>query len=135
MNLQPALAAPIAVQLHLLTVLPAFLIGIWLIAFSAKGKIAHRTWGYAYLALMLLTAIATLFIRSAESAQSIGFSWIHLFVPLTLFGVVGGLVAARKHDHSGHKRAMIGLFIGGLVVAGALTFLPGRIMNQIVTGG
>jgi uncharacterized membrane protein len=135
MTLNPALTAPFAVQLHLLTVLPAFVIGLWLILFSTKGKMAHRTFGYIYLALMTITAITALFIHSSGAPGLFGFSFIHLFVPLTIYGVVGGLWAARKHDMKGHRNAMLGMFIGALVIAGALTFLPGRIMNQIVTGG
>jgi uncharacterized membrane protein len=135
MTLAPALTAPFAIQLHLLTVLPAFVIGLWLILFSTKGKMAHRTFGWIYLVLMTVTAITTLFIHSSGAPGLFGFSFIHLFVPLTLYGVVGGLIAARKHDMPGHRRAMLGMFIGAMVIAGALTFLPGRIMNQIVTGG
>jgi uncharacterized membrane protein len=30
-----------------------------------------------------------------------------------------------------HRRAMTGMFVGGLIVAGALTFLPGRLMWAI----
>lgn len=33
-----------------------------------------------------------------------------------------------------HRRMMTGLFIGGLVIAGALTFLPGRLMWQVFFG-
>jgi uncharacterized membrane protein len=30
---------------------------------------------------------------------------------------------------------MLGLFFGALVIAGAFTFVPGRIMHKIVFGG
>ncbi len=135
MTLEPALAAPLPIQIHLLTVLPAFVIGLWLILFSTKGKLAHRTFGYIYLVLMTVTATTTVFIHGNPNGSFYGFSWIHLFIPLTINGVVGGLLAVRKHNIARHKRAMLGLFIGAIVIAGALTFLPGRIMNQIVMGG
>ena len=35
----------------------------------------------------------------------------------------------------GRISAMVGLFAGGLLIAGALTFLPGRVMNEVVFGG
>jgi uncharacterized membrane protein len=33
-----------------------------------------------------------------------------------------------------HRRAMISLFLGALVIAGAFTLVPGRIMHQVVFG-
>jgi uncharacterized membrane protein len=34
-----------------------------------------------------------------------------------------------------HKRSMLGVFIGGLLIAGNLAFLPGRIMHAVAFGG
>jgi len=34
-----------------------------------------------------------------------------------------------------HRKAMTSIFLGALVVAGAFTFLPGRIMYKLVFGG
>ena len=41
---------------------------------------------------------------------------------------------ARRHNVIGHKRGMIGIFIGALVIAGLLTFVPGRIMHAVLLG-
>jgi uncharacterized membrane protein len=38
------------------------------------------------------------------------------------------------HNIALHKRAMLGVYIGGLLIAGTLAFLPGRIMHQIAFG-
>jgi uncharacterized membrane protein len=35
----------------------------------------------------------------------------------------------------GHRKTMLGLFFGALVVAGAFTLLPGRILGRAVFGG
>ena len=135
MSLAPLLNASPAIQLHVVTILPAFVIGTWLIFFSAKGAPNHRLWGKIYLALMTVTSIAALFIHTImPNGPFAGFSPIHLFVPLTLFGVVGALYFARKHDIPRHRRAMLGVYIGGLLIAGSLTFLPGRIMHAVVFG-
>jgi uncharacterized membrane protein len=134
MTLTPALEAPLAVQIHLFTVVPAFLIGTWLIFFSAKGQTLHRALGYAYLSLMTITAIAALFIHETNPSGPFGFSIIHLFVPLTLFGVAGAVINARRHNIAGHRGAMLGVYFGGILIAGALAFAPGRIMHQIVFG-
>jgi uncharacterized membrane protein len=134
MNLTPAFEAPLAVQVHLFTIAPAFLIGTWQIFFSAKGKRAHRALGYVYLVLMTVTSIAALFIHETNPNGPFGWSWIHLFVPLTLFGVVGALAGAWRHDIAAHRGSMLGVYFGGMFIAGALAFAPGRIMHQIVFG-
>ncbi len=123
--------APLAVKLHLATVLPAFVIGTWLIFFSTKGAPRHRLFGAVYLGLMTVTAVTTFFIRSIGAGQ---LSLIHLFIPLTLFGVFGALWNVRRGNIAGHRNAMLGLYFGGILIAGGLTLLPGRIMHAVVFG-
>jgi uncharacterized membrane protein len=135
MSLAPLLAAPFAVQLHVATVVPAFLLGTWLIFFSRKGARHHRAAGYVYLSLMTVTSIAALFVHTImPNGPFFGFSPIHLFVPLTLSGVVGALYYARRHNIRAHRRSMLGVYIGGLLIAGSLTLLPGRIMHTVFFG-
>ena len=45
-----------------------------------------------------------------------------------------GVMRARRHNVIAHKWTMIGIFAGALVIAGAFTFLPGRIMHAVVFG-
>ena len=130
-DLSPLATASLAIDVHLATVLPAFALGSYLIFFSTKGAPHHRALGYLYLTLMTITAITTLFIHEVNPRGPMGFSLIHLFVPLTLFGVVGAISGARTHNIKRHRNAMIGLYVGGLLIAGALTFLPGRVMHRI----
>jgi hypothetical protein len=52
MTLEPLLHAPIAVQAHVATVVPAFLIGTWVLFISRKGYFLHRILGATFLALM-----------------------------------------------------------------------------------
>jgi hypothetical protein len=40
-NLEPILSAPLAVRLHFATVVPAFVLGTWLLFFSRKGSPRH----------------------------------------------------------------------------------------------
>jgi uncharacterized membrane protein len=136
MTLEPLVHAPFAVQLHVATVVPAFAIGTWQIFASRKGAPAHRALGYVYLALMTVTATAALFIHSLMPKGPFGgFSPIHLFVIGTLIGVVSALNAARTHNIRGHRGAMIGVYVGGLLIAGSLAFLPGRVMHRVLFGG
>src|SRR5215831_1747855 len=133
MTLAPILAASPAIKIHVATVIPAFLIGTYQIFFSRKGAPFHRALGYIYLTLMTITAIAALFVHSVmPRGPFFGFSPIHLFVPLTLFGVVGALRGAWTHNIPMHRRAMLGVYIGGILIAGSLAFLPGRVMHSVV---
>jgi len=135
MTLAPLLHAPLAVQIHVATVVPAFFIGTYQIFFSRKGAPFHRALGYVYLVLMTITAITTLFIHALmPNGPFGGFSPIHLLVGLVLFGVVGALRGAWTHNIPMHRRAMLGVYIGGILIAGGLTFLPGRIMHAVVFG-
>lgn len=134
MTLCPLLNASWAVQVHVATVLPAFILGSWQIFASRKGAHAHRVVGYIYLALMSATAISAIFVHEIMPDAPFGFSPIHIFVPLTLFGVFGALYGARMHRVSLHKWSMIGTYVGGLLIAGAFTLAPGRIMHAVVFG-
>ncbi len=131
-DLTPIVNAPLPIKVHLATVIPAFLVGAYLILFSRKGAPHHRALGYFYLTLMSVTALTTLFIHQVNPNGFMGLSPIHLFVPLTFFGVVGAISGARTHNVKRHRRSMIGLYIGGLIVAGSLAFMPGRIMHNVI---
>jgi len=131
LDLSPLLEASLPIKLHLATVLPAFVIGTWMIFFSAKGAPLHRFFGFIYLALMSVTAAASFFIRSSTG----GFSLIHLFIPLTVWAVFSALWGVRTGNIKAHRGAMIGLYIGGILIAGALTLLPGRRMHAVFFGG
>lgn len=120
------------------TVVPAFLLGTWLLFGSTKGSPWHRLAGKTYLVLMAVTAAAATFIRSfADLSITIGplkLGLIHLFVLLTFHGVYGALATIRKGDIDGHRGAMRGLYFGGLIIAGGLAFAPGRIMYRMFFG-
>ncbi len=136
MTLEPLLAAPLAIKIHVATVVPAFLIGTYLIFLSRKGAPFHRALGYAYLTLITVTSIAALFVHALmPNSPVFGMSPVHLLVPLTLFGVVGALRGAWTHNIAMHRRAMLGVYIGGMLIAGSLTLLPGRIMHAVFFGG
>lgn len=131
MNFTPVTEAPLAVKIHLATVIPAFFLGTWLIFVSRKGAFMHRAIGAAYLVLMTVTATAAIFIRQLRTGS---FSLLHLFVLLTYWSVFSALWNLRRRNIKGHQGAMIGLYVGGLLIAGSLTFLPGRIMHRLFFG-
>jgi len=136
MTLAPLLHASLPIKIHVATVLPAFLIGTYQIFLSRKGAPLHRALGYVYLTLMTVTAISALFVQSLmPHGPFFGFSPIHLLVPLVLFGVYNALRGAWTHNIARHRGAMIGVYVGGILIAGSLTLLPGRVMHAVVFGG
>ncbi|MGE0816004.1 MAG: DUF2306 domain-containing protein [Vicinamibacterales bacterium] len=138
MTLEPLVRAPLAVQIHVATVLPAFVLGTWLLFGSAKGSPRHRTVGAIYLGLMTATAVAATFIRSfmglSLEVGPLRLGLIHLFVPLTFNGVYGALASIRHGRIRSHEAALRGLYFGGLIIAGLLAFAPGRVMYRMFFG-
>jgi len=45
-----------------------------------------------------------------------------------------GVWKAHRHEVSDHRRIMILVFSGALIIAGLFTLLPGRIMHSVVFG-
>jgi uncharacterized membrane protein len=138
MDLEPLLTAPLAIRLHVVTVVPAFVLGTWLLFGSHKGSPRHRLVGKLYLALMAVTAVAAVFIRSfsdlSVSAGPLRLGLLHLFVPLTAHGIYGAFATIRAGNIRGHRAAMRGLYFGAMIVAGLLAFAPGRIMFRTFFG-
>ena len=66
---------------------------------------------------MAATALAALFIQSfsdlSVAAGPFRLGLLHLFVPLTAYGVYGALATIRAGDIAGHRGAMRGLYFGG----------------------
>ena len=104
-NLQPILNAPLAIQLHFVTVVPAFFLGAWQLLASRKGSPSHRLIGKIYLTLMSITAVAAFFIPSftpfSFSVGAIRLGLIHLFIPLTINGIYPDEESASHRQHQG----------------------------------
>jgi uncharacterized membrane protein len=117
---------------HLATIVPAFLIGTILL-FMKKGTPLHKLLGRIYMPLMLVTAIITLFMPAFVGPRFAGhFGFIHLFALLVLYSVPTAYINARKGDIAKHRSAMIGLYVGGILIAGSFAFMPGRMLNQLL---
>ena len=129
-NLAPLIEAGPVVMTHVVTVLGALGIGVWLLL-GVKGRLPHRVLGWAWVLLMVVTAFTTLFIHTINPG---GLSFIHIFSAAVLIQAPLGLYFARRHNVGAHSRTMIGLFFGAVVIAGLFTFLPGRIMYQVFFG-
>ena len=84
---------------------------------------------------MLITALITLFMPALVGPQFLGhFGWIHLFSFLTIYTVPTAYTAIRKGNVRAHKRKMVLLYIGAILIAGGFTFAPGRYLNELFFG-
>ena len=131
MSVAPLLDASAVIQVHAFAAMAAFALG--LVQFTApKGTIPHRTIGWIWVALMAAVAISSFWIHEIRLFGP--FSPIHLLSIFTLAMLPLAVRHARRHRVSDHRSAMISIFIGGLLIAGAFTFLPGRIMHAVAFG-
>jgi len=131
MNFEPILTAPLAIQLHLATIVVALLATAVILPMT-KGTRLHRITGWVWSVSMVATSIISFWISTIDVFW--GFSPIHIFSLIVLFNVPYAIVSIRRGNVAAHKNAMMGVTIGALGVAGAFTFLPGRTMWEVFIG-
>jgi len=132
MSLAPLLQAEPVIQIHAFAAMGAFALGVVQFA-ASKGTLPHRTVGWIWVTLMAVIAASSFFIHGFKLIGP--FSPIHLLSIFTLVMLPLAVLHARRHNVKMHRGAMIGIFVGALVVAGAFTFVPGRIMYAVAVGG
>ena len=116
--------------LHLATIVPAFFVGTFLLL-RKKGTSPHRAFGRVYLALMLATGVITLFMPAQVGPSLFGhFGFIHIFSILVFYSVPAAYFAARRGDIKTHRGNMLGLYVGGILIAGAFALMPGRLLHD-----
>ena len=120
--------------LHLATVVPAFVIGAFQM-FRRKGTPTHKLLGKIYMVLMLATGLVTLAMPAEVGPQFLNhFGFIHIFSFLALYNVPAAYFAARRGNIKAHRANMIGLYVGGILIAGAFAFSPGRMLHEWLFG-
>jgi uncharacterized membrane protein len=131
MSLAPLLDAAPAIPVHAFAAMAAFALG--LVQFAApKGTLPHRTVGWIWVGLMAMVAISSFWIHQIRLLGA--WSPIHLLSIFTLIVLPLGVWRAHHHDIANHRRIMIFIFAGALVIAGLFTLVPGRIMHSVVFG-
>ncbi|MFK7866474.1 MAG: DUF2306 domain-containing protein [Alphaproteobacteria bacterium] len=124
-------AAQPPIPLHAYAACAAVILGAVQLV-SKKGTVIHKYLGYGWVGLMLLVSLSSFWIHSLNIIGP--FSPIHILSVVTIWTLYEAIKAARNKDIKKHKRFMILLYVFALLVAGAFTFLPGRIMYQVVFG-
>ncbi|HRK66959.1 MAG TPA: DUF2306 domain-containing protein [Hyphomonas sp.] len=123
-DLSPLLRIPAVLQAHIAGAVLSFVIGTVLLL-GVKGRTFHRVLGYTWIAAMTVTAISSFWLTGINGNS---YSFIHLLSGWTVIVLPMGLAAARRHNIALHRKEMTGIFMGGMLVAGLFSFLPGRLM-------
>ncbi len=132
MTLDPLLNASPVIQAHTAMALLAVALSIAIFTVR-RGTPLHKTLGRVWVASMALVAISSFWIFELQVWGK--FSPIHLLSIFTLVQLIRAIQAARAGNIPLHRRTMKGLVFGALMVAGAFTFFPGRIMYNVFLGG
>jgi uncharacterized membrane protein len=131
MSLAPLLDAAPAIPVHAFAAMAAFALGLVQLA-APKGTLPHRTLGWIWVGLMAVVAVSSFWIHQLRIVGPWSpIRMLSIFVPVML---VAGVLAARRHNVQRHRRIMLGLFAGALVIAGLFTFVPGQLMHAAVFG-
>ena len=121
---------PWTLKLHIAAAITAFMLGCVMLV-RTKGDTLHRAMGYAWVVAMVTVAVSSFFFPWVLKGH---FSPIHLLSGWVAISVPMGVALARRHDIKAHRRMMTYNFLMGLVVAGAFTLVPGRLMWRVFFG-
>jgi uncharacterized membrane protein len=116
------------ILLHLSAALAALALGAAMFL-ARKGTFLHRVGGRSWVALMLVVAVSSFWIQRTGT-----FSWIHLLSAAVILMLGAAVYFAVTHNLRGHRRMVIGLYAGGLVLTGLFTLLPHRLLGRMLWG-
>lgn len=129
MSMTPVIAVHATAAIAAVAIGP---VALWARQGRAQRPRLHRAFGYAWVTLMVITAISALFIHGGRLPNIHGFSPIHLLVPATLFGLYGAFRYLAAGNIRAHKKIMTGLYFGAGVGAGVFTLLPDRLLGRML---
>ena len=130
--LTPVIAIHVAAAIGAVVTGP---IALWARRGRTQHPKLHRAFGYAWVTLMILTAVSAMFIPAGKLLPSFaGFSPIHLFVPVVFGMLIVSFYQLAQGNIGAHRRVMQRLYIGACLIAGAFTLLPSRFLGHLVLG-
>ncbi len=109
-------------------------VALWARRSGGQNPRLHRAFGYAWVTLMLLTAVSAMFIRDYDLPNIGGYTPVHLLVPLVPSVLFAAFWLLARGNVRGHRKAMKGLYFGACVVTGVFTLLSDRYLGQLVFG-
>jgi uncharacterized membrane protein len=119
------------IALHLAAALIALAVGATVMA-RRKGTINHKRLGWFWVVLMATVAVTSIFIRDYRLPNIAGYTPIHALTLFALISLPRGIYHIRQGNVAAHRGVMKGLFIGGCIVAGLFTLVPGRFLGDLL---
>ncbi|MBK6008160.1 DUF2306 domain-containing protein [Ramlibacter ginsenosidimutans] len=123
------------IAIHMTAAIAAVVTGpvaLWARRAPAVHPRLHRAFGYAWVTLMIATAVSAFFIRDRKLPNIDGFTPIHLLIPITLGVLAFAFWKLGRRDFAGHRRAMLSLYVLACIVTGFFTLLPQRYLGQLL---
>ena len=109
-------------------------VALWARRGRAQHPRLHRAFGYAWVTLMVVTAVSALFIRDFTLPNIAGYTPIHLLVPVVFVSLFGAFWMLARRNVAGHRKVMQVLYFTACIDAGAFTLLPQRTLGQALWG-
>lgn len=132
MNPDALFSADAPIPAHAVAALLATLLGAVQFALP-KGTPLHRATGWIWVALMVGVALSSFWIHTFRLVGP--FSPIHLLSILVLVSAWLVVSDARAGRVAAHRAVTVQLYAFALILTGAFTLLPGRIMHSVLSGG
>lgn len=131
MEMSPVIAVHVTAALGAVATGP---VALWARKGMKQRPRLHRAFGYAWVTLMIITAISAIFITGDKLPHLFGFGPIHLLIPVVFGMLFFAFRFLARGNINGHRRTMQGLYVGACIVAGAFTLLPNRYLGGVVWG-
>jgi uncharacterized membrane protein len=119
------------IQIHFYAAIVAFLIGAFQLL-TRKGTALHKVLGRLWVLTMSIICVSSFWIKELmPNGILFGYSPIHFLSVFVLIQISLGVYFARVGNILGHKKCMTYTYVGGLLVAGAFTFYPDRLLYKV----
>ena len=123
------------IAIHMSAAITAVLLGpvaLWARLGRTTRPRLHRALGYAWVTCMITAALSAIFIRDFQLPNAMGYTPIHLLIPLTFFSLYRAFVYLLQGNIEGHRKTMQWLYVSACLVAGAFTLVPGRYLGNLI---
>lgn len=131
MQMTPVIAAHMTAAIGALALGP---FALWARLGRTQRPRLHRALGYAWVTLMLMTAVSAIFIRDFKLPNIAGYTPVHLLVPVVFGGLGLAFWMLARRNIRGHRISMQVTYVSACIVAGGFTLLPNRYLGQLVWG-
>jgi len=131
MQLTPTIAVHMTAAIGAIVTGP---VALWARKGGAARPKLHRAFGYAWVTLMIVTAVSAMFIRDFHLPNVSGFTPIHLLVPVVFGMLFGAFWFLARGNIAAHRKFMQRLYFSACIVAGVFTLAPNRLIGHLVWG-